>query len=65
MKVKITHTLEIDPQKWANEYGVDLKDVRRDVASYFSTWCQSHVEMLGLQKDSDDGSDSPHNIVIE
>jgi hypothetical protein len=52
MKIKITQTIEIDPEKWANEYGVDIKDVRKDAASYFATWCQEQVERLGLQKDS-------------
>jgi hypothetical protein len=56
MKIKITQIIEIDPEKWANEYGVDIKDVRKDAASYFAAWCQDQVERLGLQKDSDAGS---------
>jgi hypothetical protein len=49
MKIKITQTIEIDPEKWASEYGVDMKDVRKDAAFYFATWCQEQVERLGLQ----------------
>jgi hypothetical protein len=64
MKIKITQTIEIDPEKWANEYGVDIKDVRKDAASYFATWCQEQVERLGLQKDFDGGSISSQNQKI-
>ena len=52
MKIKITHTVEIDAQKWANEYGIDIKDVKTDVAGYFKTFCDDHIEMLGLGKEA-------------
>jgi len=43
---------EIDAQKWANEYGIDIKDVKSDVAGYFKTFCDDHIEMLGLGKEA-------------
>ena len=52
MKIKITHTVEIDAQKWANEYGIDIKDVKTDVAGYFKTFCDDHIEMLNLGKEA-------------
>ena len=58
MKIKITQTIEIDPEKWASEYGVDIKDARKDAASYFATFCQEQVERLGLEKESEGRSAS-------
>lgn len=31
MKVKIVAYLEVDPEKWAAEYGLPLREVRQDV----------------------------------
>jgi hypothetical protein len=34
MRVRISFTVEIDPDAWASEYGIDREDVRRDVHTY-------------------------------
>lgn len=31
MKVKISYTLEIDADAWANEFGLDKSEVRADI----------------------------------
>ena len=36
MKVKIEFTVNVNPDKWADEYGTERKEVREDVKSYFS-----------------------------
>jgi hypothetical protein len=52
MKIKIVQTVEIDPEAWAKEFGIDQSAVREDVQSYFRGWCQQQVEILGLEKTS-------------
>ena len=49
MKIRIEQTVEVDADAWANEFGVDVKDVRQDVKNYFDGWCQQQVERLGLE----------------
>jgi len=49
MKIKITHTVDIDPKKWAAEYGIDISEVRKDAACYFFNLCQEQVERLGMK----------------
>ncbi|MEL3949500.1 hypothetical protein [Streptomyces sp. LNU-CPARS28] len=34
MKVRITLTITVNPDEWAQEYGVPRKDVRADVKDY-------------------------------
>lgn len=34
MKIKVSLTLDIDPQAWADMYGVDVPAVREDVKNY-------------------------------
>lgn len=48
MKIKITQVVDIDQQSWADEYGIDLKDVRQDVKDHFSFLCQQIVDDLDL-----------------
>ncbi|MFE3589440.1 hypothetical protein ACFXOY_18240 [Streptomyces niveus] len=36
MKQRITFTLDVDEQAWAEEYGLDPADVREDVRSYMA-----------------------------
>jgi len=48
MKIRITETIEVDPEKWATEFGLDKNEVREDVKEYFSFYCQGEVERLGL-----------------
>ena len=56
MKVRIpAQTVEVDPEKWATEYHLELSEVRQDVKEYFSSWPQDQVERLGLQPQSRNG----------
>ena len=49
MKVRIpAQTVDVDPEAWANEFGVDKENVRKDVQAYFEGWFQQQVEALGL-----------------
>lgn len=36
MKVRVSFTVDIDADAWADEFGCDRADVRRDVQDYFS-----------------------------
>lgn len=45
-----SQTVEINAEAWALEFGLDVKDVRADVKSYFDGFCRNHVEYLGLGK---------------
>ena len=49
MKIKLTETVNIDPQAWADEYGIPLDEVKEDVKDYFAHWCQEQIERLGLE----------------
>ena len=51
---KITETIEVDPKKWALEYGIALADVRNDVKEYFYSAAQQQVDALGLGAESRD-----------
>ena len=48
--VKIETSLTIDVDGWAHEYGIDPKDVRADVKTYFAESCHGQLETLGLGK---------------
>lgn len=37
MKVRLTVTLEVDAEAWANEYGLDKDEVRKDVRASIET----------------------------
>lgn len=36
MRVKVTATVEIDPDLWASEYGIERAEVREDVKNYYA-----------------------------
>ena len=48
VKVRICTTVDVDPKAWACEYGIDYKDVRKDVKAYFSGWPQGQIDELDL-----------------
>ena len=50
MKIKLSETVNIDPQAWADEYGIQLEDVKADVRVYFTNWCQEQIDSLGLEE---------------
>ena len=51
MKIKIQFTINVDPEAWANEYGIDLDDVREDVKRYIENHSREQVEFLGLAEE--------------
>lgn len=38
MKVRLVVTVEVDPAKWQDEYGIPLNEVRDDVWNYFASY---------------------------
>ncbi len=55
MKVRVSFTLDVDPEAWANEYGVGLlatgvseAEIRKDVQTYFRIGAQEQLNFLGL-----------------
>lgn len=48
MKVKVSVTLDIDAEAWAQDFGIDKKDVRKDVQVYFEQTCQDQLTRIGL-----------------
>lgn len=50
MKISVTQTVEVDPAKWALEYGVEKSEVRKDVKEYFANYCQDQVNLLELNE---------------
>jgi hypothetical protein len=48
MKVRISFTIDIDADAWAAEYGIDPKDVRKDVQSYVGSEAWSWLRDRGL-----------------
>ena len=55
MKIKINVTVEVDPEAWALDFGLDYtvpverkRLVREDVQSYFDSFCQEQVDALSL-----------------
>jgi hypothetical protein len=54
MKIRLTETINVDPDKWAKAYGIDRKDVREDVLYYFQSYGnlqQERINHLGLAPD--------------
>lgn len=49
MKVKVSYTIDINAEAWANEFGLDGKEVRADVQQYLARMGQEYVMyQLGL-----------------
>ena len=48
MKVRIEFTVDIDPEVWMLNYGVDAKEVRDDVKVHVINGAQDHLRDLGL-----------------
>lgn len=57
MRVRITMTLNVDPEAWLRNYGVIVKPprsiryvaVRNDIKGYFEGYCQEQLERLGCE----------------
>ena len=50
MRVQVKVTIEIDPQKWDDNYhtGTDAATVREDVKNYMAATVEDQVERLGV-----------------
>lgn len=60
MKVRVTATVEIDAQAWAEEYGIDPADVRKDVQAHLADSLQQHVDSLGVGREHGGGGPCNH-----
>ena len=40
MKISITLTIDVDPDEWADNYGIEKSEVREDVKTYVRTAVQ-------------------------
>ena len=49
MKITSTVTFEVSEKDWANEYGLDPKEVLADVESYLTTLLQSCSPLIKLE----------------
>ncbi|MGV9659156.1 hypothetical protein ACWDR5_19590 [Streptomyces koyangensis] len=51
MKIRLTFTVEVDPEEWMKTYGGERSDVRSDVHSYFRAQIQQSpaAEETGLE----------------
>lgn len=59
MKIRVSLTIEVDPevwaQQWAEEYGLDVAEVRREVRQDVRAWAASRLhgvaelERVGVQ----------------
>lgn len=53
MKIRVTFTLDIDPESWASEYGLDKTEVREDIQAYLANEAREWMNMMGhLKKDA-------------
>lgn len=41
--IKVTLEFKVDPEVWANEYGVDITDAKADARDYFPALVREHV----------------------
>lgn len=48
MKVDLHITVDIDPEAWGEEYGVDPTNVAQDVALHVTNTVDAHLNSLGL-----------------
>jgi hypothetical protein len=51
MKIRLTYTVDVDPETWSNSFGVAREDVREDVRDYFRNLIQqcAAAEETGLE----------------
>jgi hypothetical protein len=44
MKVRVTFTVDVDPEDWANAFGLERSEVRADVQRYLARIGQEYVD---------------------
>ena len=52
MKIKVTFTLDVDPEAWALEYGIPKKEIRADVQSYFEYTAREQLLKIGCDNET-------------
>lgn len=48
MKVRVLLSIDVDPDRWATEYGIDKREVRADVTRYVEYLVQGQLGRDGL-----------------
>jgi hypothetical protein len=48
MRVRVAFTVDVAPDAWADEYGVERSEVRADVIRYVENSVRAHLDALGL-----------------
>ncbi len=48
VKIDVHLTLDIDPERWADEYDIDPADVPQDVTRHVTNIADAHLNSLGL-----------------
>lgn len=49
MKISITLTIDVDPNEWAENYGIDKSEVREDVKTYVHSTVQGAPGMQDVE----------------
>jgi hypothetical protein len=44
MKIKCSFTVEVDPEDWAEAFGLERSEVRKDVQTYLARIAQEYVD---------------------
>lgn len=48
MKVRVLLSIDVDPDRWATDYGIDKREVRADVTRYVEYLVQGQLGRDGL-----------------
>jgi len=56
MKIKVCITLDVDPDAWMSDFGIDRDEVRDDVRAYFTYTCEEQLERIGCAMNSNEGT---------
>ena len=54
MKIKVTVTLDVDPEAWVLNYGIERAEVRDDVKTYFEHVCREQLIAIDCENKSED-----------
>ena len=55
MKIKVTLTVDIDPEAWVANYGCEKSEVREDVKVYIAETVSGQLDLVGVLN-KEDGS---------
>jgi hypothetical protein len=63
MRVRLTVTLDIDPEVWSTEYGVEAARIRDDVRHHLANVMHEHyVTDLGVARETVVRRESSHRV---